>query len=50
MEIQRELNRQGIEVNERNVGKLYRQFLAMLSGAGENNQEGLIAIAQEYGE
>jgi hypothetical protein len=49
VEIQRELNQRGIAVNERNVGKLYRQFLALLSATGENFKEGLIATAQEYG-
>jgi hypothetical protein len=49
VEIQKELNRRGIEVNERNVGKLYRQFLALLSASGENFKEGLIATAKEYG-
>ena len=35
VEIQRELNRRGIEINERNVGKLYRQFLALLGAVQE---------------
>ncbi len=48
-EIQRELNQRGIEVNERNVGKLYRQFLALLSATSENFEEELIKTAQEYG-
>jgi len=30
VEIQRALNQRGIEINERNLGKLYRQFLALL--------------------
>lgn len=49
VEIQRELNQRGVAVNERNVGKLYRQFLALLSANGENFKEGLQATAQEYG-
>lgn len=49
VEIQRELNRQGVEVNERNVGKLYRQFLALLSAGEENSKERLKETAQEYG-
>jgi uncharacterized protein with NRDE domain len=49
VEIQKELNRRGIEVNERNVGKLYRQFLALLSASGENFKEELIETAKEYG-
>jgi hypothetical protein len=35
VEIQRELNERGIVVNERNVGKLYRQFLALLGAMSE---------------
>ena len=35
VEIQRELNQRGIEINERNVGKLYRQFLALLGAVRE---------------
>jgi hypothetical protein len=49
VEIQRELNQRGIEINERNVGKLYRQFLALLSATSENAQESLATSAQEYG-
>src|SRR3954466_11552626 len=30
VEIQRQLNAQGVLINERTVGKLYRQFLALL--------------------
>jgi hypothetical protein len=35
VEIQQELNRRGILINERNVGKLYRQFLALLGTPSE---------------
>ena len=49
VEIQRELNERGVEVNERNVGKLYRQFLALLQATGEQAQEDLAATAAEYG-
>ena len=49
VEIQRELNQRGIAVNERNVGKLYRQFLALLSATSENAQESLAKTVQEYG-
>jgi hypothetical protein len=35
VEIQQELNRRGILINERNVGKLYRQFLALLGAMKE---------------
>ena len=49
VEIQRDLNAQGVEINERNVGKLYRQFLALLSGAGEDFKGRLQATVQAYG-
>lgn len=35
VEVQQELNRRGILVNERNVGKLYRQFLGLLGAPSE---------------
>ena len=49
VEIQRELNQCGVEINERNVGKLYRQFLALLHATSEQAQEGLAATAAQYG-
>ncbi len=49
VEIQRWLNQHGIAVNERNVGKLYRQFLALLSATSEMAQESLAKTVQEYG-
>jgi len=49
VEIQKELNERGVAVNERNVGKLYRQFLALLSAAGENMKESLAETVKEYG-
>lgn len=49
VEIQRGLNQRGIAVNERNVGKLYRQFLALLSATCENAWESLAKTVQEYG-
>jgi hypothetical protein len=49
VEIQRELNRRGIAINERNVGKLYRQFLALLGGLTESKQRRLAAAAEQYG-
>jgi hypothetical protein len=48
-EIWRELNQRGIVVNERNVGKLYRQFLALLGGLTEGKRQRLAAAAQQYG-
>jgi hypothetical protein len=49
VEIQRELNQRGVEINERNTGKLYRQFLALLSASSQNTQAGLAATAEKYG-
>ncbi|MCC5654716.1 hypothetical protein LC609_34100 [Nostoc sp. XA013] len=39
VEIQRSLNQRGVEINESNVGKLYRQFLALLGGTIAHTQE-----------
>jgi hypothetical protein len=49
VEIQRDLNQRGILINERNVGKLYRQFLALLGGASEKTLRDLEATAKEHG-
>ena len=48
-EIQGELNRRGIAINERNVGKLYRQFLALLGAADQKTLPHLTATAAEHG-
>jgi len=49
VEIQRELNEKGIEINERNVGKLYRQYLALLGASSEEVQKELDAIVAKHG-
>lgn len=49
VEIQRELNEHGILVNERNVGKLYRQFLALLGAMSEPVEQRLQATIAEHG-
>ena len=49
VEIQRELNRRGVVVNERNVGKLYRQFLALLGGLTERKRHRLEAAVEQFG-
>lgn len=49
VEIQRSLNKRGVEINESNVGKLYRQFLALLGGTMAHTQEKLAATAAEHG-
>jgi len=49
VEIQGELNERGVEVNERHTGRLYRQFLALLSASYEPNAAEIGQIAAEYG-
>jgi hypothetical protein len=49
VEIQRELNQKGIEINERNVGKLYRQYLALLGATREGIRRKLDAIVEKHG-
>jgi len=49
VEIQRELNQRGVEINESNVGKLYRQFLALLGGTIAHTAEKLATTADEHG-
>jgi hypothetical protein len=49
IEIQRDLNQRGLLVNERTVGKLYRQFLALLGGATEKTLRVLKATAEKSG-
>lgn len=49
VEIQKELNEMGVAVNERNVGKLYRQFLALLGGMDEQKEAKLAATAAHHG-
>lgn len=49
VEIQRELNQKGVEVNERNVGKLYRQYLTLLGAASESIQKKLDEIIEKHG-
>jgi hypothetical protein len=49
VEIQEKLNRRGIEVSERHVGRLYRQFLALLGGMNERVKRRLDEMAEEHG-
>ena len=49
VEIQRELNQKGIEINERNVGKLYRQYLALLGATSEAIRKKLDGIVEKQG-
>jgi hypothetical protein len=49
LEIYRELNRRGVIINERNVGKLYRHFLALLGASSQSVYAKLEATVQQYG-
>jgi hypothetical protein len=49
VEIQKGLNQRGVAINERNVGKVYRQFLALLSASSQEAHDSLEATAAEYG-
>jgi len=49
VEIQEKLNQRGVEVSERHVGRLYRQFLALLGGASERVEKRLNETAKEHG-
>jgi hypothetical protein len=49
VEIQQKLNDRGVMVNERSVGKLYRQFLALLGGLNERAEKRLKEAAEEHG-
>jgi hypothetical protein len=49
VEIQRSLKGRGVEINESNVGKLYRQFLALLGGTMAHTHSKLAATAHEHG-
>jgi hypothetical protein len=49
VEIQRELNARGILINERNTGKLYRQFLAFLGAMSTRTAARLEKAVAEHG-
>jgi len=49
VEIQRELNERGILINERNTGKLYRQFLAFLGAMSARTEKRLAKAVAEHG-
>ena len=48
-EIHQDLNKAGVLINERNVGKLYRQFIALLGGTHIQQQERLAQMNAEHG-
>ena len=49
VEIQELLNQHGIEVSERHVGRLYRQFLALLGGTDKSVKRRLEETAEKHG-
>lgn len=49
VEIHRTLNEKGVEINARNVGKLYRQYLALVGAMGEPTAQKLEQTALEHG-
>ena len=49
VEIEELLKQRGIEVSERHVGRLYRQFLALLGGMNERIERRLDETAEEHG-
>jgi hypothetical protein len=49
IEIQEMLNQRGIEICERQVGRLYRRFLALLGGMNEGVKSRLEETAKEHG-
>jgi hypothetical protein len=49
VEIQRELQQRGLAINERTVGKLYRQFLALLGRMTTQHQQRLETAVQQHG-
>lgn len=48
-EIQRNLQQRGLLISERNVGKLYRQFLALLGGLSEKSRQRLAQVTAQKG-
>jgi hypothetical protein len=49
VEIQKQLNQRGMLINERTVGKQYRQFLALLGGMSEKKRAHLAEMEQKHG-
>ncbi len=48
-EIQGQLEEREIEISERHVGRLYRQYLALMGGLNEEKMDRLKETEQEYG-
>jgi hypothetical protein len=49
VEIEEMLNQRGIEVSERHVGRLYRQFLALLGGMNKKVKQRLDETVEKHG-
>jgi hypothetical protein len=49
VEIQKQLNQRGMLINERTVGRQYRQFLALLGGMSDKKHERLAEMEQKQG-
>lgn len=49
IEIEADLNERGIGINDKSVGRLYRQFLALVSGAWPQRRARLKQAARQYG-
>jgi hypothetical protein len=49
IEIATGLNEQGVAINDKSVGRLYRQFLVLVSGAWPQREARLQAAAKRYG-
>lgn len=49
VEIREKLNQRRVKVSKRHVGRLYRQFLALLGGASERARKRLEETAEEHG-
>jgi len=49
VEIAAGLNEQGVAINDKSVGRLYRQFLALVTGAWPQREARLQAAAKQYG-
>ncbi len=49
VEIAAGLNEQGVAINDKSAGRLYRQFLALVSGAWPHREARLQAAAKQYG-
>lgn len=49
VEIAAGLKEQGVAINDKSVGRLYRQFLALVSGAWPQREARLQAAAKKYG-